>query len=225
MSVDPLRDKYADLSSYQYVAGNPVMRFDPDGRKISLAGAKKTMVSAKNKVVSKAKGAFRAVKKAFSRRPSGDHQGIRHEYADMDVDEPEPVQYYSEEMEVDEPMPHAQIANNGQGNYSSSGFRQAFEQAGHYENANIARAPQHGYDTPILQGIYDNTRFIAIQNARVNPAPGGYEKAALRDYDEPELKQQGIYNDPELMPKESVRDAAALAPKGGIYDEPILIDK
>jgi RHS repeat-associated protein len=32
LSVDPLADKYPSMSSYMYVAGNPVMLVDPDGR-------------------------------------------------------------------------------------------------------------------------------------------------------------------------------------------------
>jgi RHS repeat-associated protein len=32
LSVDPLADKYPSMSAYMYVAGNPVMLVDPDGR-------------------------------------------------------------------------------------------------------------------------------------------------------------------------------------------------
>jgi RHS repeat-associated protein len=32
VSVDPLADKYPSMSPYIYVAGNPIMRVDPDGR-------------------------------------------------------------------------------------------------------------------------------------------------------------------------------------------------
>jgi len=34
LSVDPLASKYPSMSAYMYVAGNPVMLVDPDGRKI-----------------------------------------------------------------------------------------------------------------------------------------------------------------------------------------------
>lgn len=37
LSVDPLADKYPNLSPYAYCAWNPVVLFDPDGRKIKFA--------------------------------------------------------------------------------------------------------------------------------------------------------------------------------------------
>ncbi len=37
LSVDPLQAKYPDLSSYSYVANNPLIYIDPDGREIKLA--------------------------------------------------------------------------------------------------------------------------------------------------------------------------------------------
>jgi len=38
ISVDPLADKYPGLSPYSYVANNPLINFDPDGRAIWRAG-------------------------------------------------------------------------------------------------------------------------------------------------------------------------------------------
>ena len=42
ISVDPLSDKYPNLSPYVYCAGNPVRLVDPDGREIWIGGYKYT---------------------------------------------------------------------------------------------------------------------------------------------------------------------------------------
>jgi RHS repeat-associated protein len=38
LSVDPLSDKYPNLSAYAYVANNPIILFDPNGREIWILG-------------------------------------------------------------------------------------------------------------------------------------------------------------------------------------------
>ncbi|MGD9493428.1 MAG: RHS repeat-associated core domain-containing protein [Bacteroidales bacterium] len=42
LSVDPLADKYPSMSPYMYCAGNPVVLFDSDGRKIKPVGESAT---------------------------------------------------------------------------------------------------------------------------------------------------------------------------------------
>lgn len=39
--VDPLAEKYPNVSGYVYCIGNPVKLIDTDGRKIVLVGSKK----------------------------------------------------------------------------------------------------------------------------------------------------------------------------------------
>ncbi len=43
LSVDPLFEKYAGMSPYNYCAGNPVMMVDEDGRELQLFGDKKNI--------------------------------------------------------------------------------------------------------------------------------------------------------------------------------------
>ena len=38
MNVDPLAEKYTNISPYAYVANNPVYFVDPDGREIRIFG-------------------------------------------------------------------------------------------------------------------------------------------------------------------------------------------
>jgi RHS repeat-associated protein len=40
LSVDPLFEKYVDMSPYNYCMLNPVMMVDPDGRELNLSGSK-----------------------------------------------------------------------------------------------------------------------------------------------------------------------------------------
>ncbi|HEX2868061.1 MAG TPA: RHS repeat-associated core domain-containing protein [Ignavibacteriales bacterium] len=52
MSVDPLAEKYPGLSPYNYCADNPLIYFDPDGRKIVFAeGSSEKFKSDFNKTV------------------------------------------------------------------------------------------------------------------------------------------------------------------------------
>ncbi len=62
LSVDPLFEKYAGMSPYNYCAGNPVKMVDPDGREIDETSMtehnnlKETIVSTKNNLIEQRKG-------------------------------------------------------------------------------------------------------------------------------------------------------------------------
>ena len=43
LSVDPMADKYPNMSPYNYCAGNPVKLVDPDGREIDVSGLSEAM--------------------------------------------------------------------------------------------------------------------------------------------------------------------------------------
>ncbi len=51
LSVDPLSDKYPNISPYAYCAWNPIKFVDPDGKDITLAGSNKSSVSIKTDLI------------------------------------------------------------------------------------------------------------------------------------------------------------------------------
>lgn len=51
LSVDPLSDKYPNISPYAYCAWNPIKYVDPDGKDITLAGTNKSSVSIKTDLI------------------------------------------------------------------------------------------------------------------------------------------------------------------------------
>jgi hypothetical protein len=50
--VDPLAEKYAPISPYVYVANNPLIYIDPDGRRISRAGRRSSKSGGNNNGIS-----------------------------------------------------------------------------------------------------------------------------------------------------------------------------
>ena len=51
LSVDPLADKYPNISPYAYAAWNPVKYIDPDGRDVTLAGTNKSSVTIRTDLI------------------------------------------------------------------------------------------------------------------------------------------------------------------------------
>jgi hypothetical protein len=49
-TIDPLAEKYYDISPYAWCANNPVRFVDPDGKKIVIAGTREYRTQVKNDI-------------------------------------------------------------------------------------------------------------------------------------------------------------------------------
>ncbi|UXP33108.1 RHS repeat-associated core domain-containing protein [Reichenbachiella agarivorans] len=65
-NIDPLADRYKNLSPYNYVANNPLKYVDPDGKEIRFADNKSTNLLFKMRVVANMAASFVLSKKARS---------------------------------------------------------------------------------------------------------------------------------------------------------------
>jgi RHS repeat-associated protein len=71
LSVDPMADKYPNISPYAYCAWNPVKLVDPDGKEIHLTFIGKNTCKALNKIINEGLGG--QFKAAYSKNKDGSY--------------------------------------------------------------------------------------------------------------------------------------------------------